>query len=75
MADLEISLSVLFTFLVLIIVTGVFCFVWSRQRVKNRSRQSESFDASKWLLVCLTVVAFIVMVGSLLLILFENSYK
>lgn len=73
MDNQEISLSVLFTFCALLIVAGAFCVVWLRQRVENGSGRCETFDAGKWLLICLTILAVIILIGSALLLFFEYS--
>jgi hypothetical protein len=74
MDNQEISLSVLFTFCALFVVASVFCFVWFRQHGENESSRYGAFDAGKWLLICLTILAVVILIGSTLLLLFEYSF-
>ncbi len=74
MVELDIPFSVLFTLCALLMVVGVFCFVWFRGQRMSNDEQASQFDASESLLVCLTVLAVIVLLGSMLLLFFESHF-
>ncbi len=72
MVELDLPLSVLFTFFALLMVVGVFCcFLFREQRISNDEKLSQ-FDTSDRLLICLTILAVVVLLGSIFLLFFES---
>ena len=72
MVELNLPLSVLFTFFALLMVVGVICyFLFRKQRISNDEKLSQ-FDTSDRLLICLTILAVVVLLGSIFLLFFES---
>jgi heme/copper-type cytochrome/quinol oxidase subunit 2 len=67
------SLGILFTVGILLMVVGVFCYIWLLRRVKNGDDQEVQFNGSEHLLIYLTILAIIAFFGSGLLLLFASS--